>query len=74
VTDELEKLRHELADVDAAAEGGGAGDDLLTHRACLEDTILSMERAAREEIGVHPARRSWSTRRTSCWTAPTRTR
>jgi hypothetical protein len=55
VTDELEKLRHELADVDAAAEGGGAGDDLLTHRACLEDTILSMERAAREEIGVQPA-------------------
>lgn len=54
MTDELEELRHELADIDAAAEAGGAGDELLTHRSCLEDTILSMERAAREEMGAQP--------------------
>jgi hypothetical protein len=54
VTDGLEELRHELADVEAAIEADGAGDDLLTRRACLEDAILGMERAAREEAGVQP--------------------
>jgi hypothetical protein len=54
VTDGLEELRHELADVEAAIEADGAGDDLLTRRACVEDAILSMERAAREEMGAQP--------------------
>lgn len=52
--DALEELRHELADVEAAIEADGAGDTLLTARACLEDAILGLERAAREEAGVQP--------------------
>lgn len=49
--EDLEALRHELADVEAAIEEG-ATDDLLTRQACLQDAILGMQQAARAEAGV----------------------
>lgn len=54
MSDDLEKLRHELADVEAALTEVG-GDMHLGQRAKdLEAEILALERAGREEAGVQP--------------------
>lgn len=55
--DRLEELRHELADVEAAADAvpDGSEEAALRRRAKeIEAEILGLERAAREEAGVQP--------------------
>lgn len=55
MSDRLEELRHELADIDAALGEAGAGPALGERKAAVEAEILQLERASREEIGVQPA-------------------